>query len=118
MMYTLINKQLLEIAERNKLNYNYNLTCFNLENENGYRLSVIFMIGGKYSFIIEINGHKKYLAGLSDAGLSDVETLFLLWALRDNLNDKSFPNALKEMYHTHEKIQETIKELKKGVEEQ
>lgn len=107
MIYKLINKQLFEIAKRNNLNYSYNLSCFNLENENSCKLSVVFMIGGKYSFIIEINGHKKYLGGLSD-----YFTLFLLSNLMDNLNDKSFPNALKEMCHSHEKIQEIIKELK------
>lgn len=107
MIYKLINKQLFEIAKRNNLNYNYTINCFNLENENGCKLSVIFMIGGKYSFIIEINGYKKYLGGLSD-----YFTLFLLYDFMDNLNDKSFPNALKEMYHTYEKIQEIVKELK------
>lgn len=107
MLYKLINKQLFEIAKRNKLNYNYNLICSNLENENGCRLSVVFMIGGKYSFIIEINGHKKYLAGLSD-----YFTFFLLSNLIYNLNNHSFADALKEMCHSHEKIQETIKELK------
>lgn len=113
MTYKLINKQLVEIAERNNLNYNYNLYCFNLENENGCKLSVVFMIGGKYSFIIKINGDEKYLGGVSD-----VETLFLVCILRDKLNDNSFADALKEMCHSHEKIQETIKELKKGVEKQ
>lgn len=107
MLYKLINKQFLEIAEKNKLNYNYNLTCFNLENENGCELSVIFMIGGKYSFIIKINGHKKYLDGLSDSF-----TLFLLSNFIDNLNNYSFADALKEMYRVYEKIQEFIKELK------
>lgn len=106
MLCKLINK-LFIIAEKNNLNYSYNLYCFNLENENGYKLSVIFTIGGKYSFIIEINGHKKYLDGLSD-----YFTLFLLSNLIDNLNNHSFPNALKEMYYTHEKIQEIKKELK------
>jgi hypothetical protein len=108
-MYTLINKQLLEIAERNKLNYSYNSTCFKLENGNDKisRLSIAFMTIGTYVLMIEINGDKKCLGRVSD-----VETLFLLCVLRDNLNDKSFPNALKEMYHTHEKIQEIEKELK------
>lgn len=106
MLCKLIN-QLFKIAERNNLNYSYNLNCFNLENENGCKLSVIFTIGGIYSFIIEINGYKKYLGGLSD-----YFTLFLLSILIDNLNDKSFPNALKEMYHTYEKIQEIEKEFK------
>lgn len=107
MLYKLINKQLLEIAERNNLNYSYNSSCFNLENENGYRLSVLLMIGGKYSLIIEINSYKKHLAGLSDCF-----TLFLLCILKDKLNDNSFADALKEMCHSHEKIQKTIKELK------
>lgn len=111
MMYKLINKQLSEIVERNNLNYSYNSRCFKLENENGCKLSVIFTIGGKYSFIIEINGHKKYLDGLSD-----YFTLFLLSNLIDNLNNHSFADALKEMYHTHEKIQEIEKELKSGCE--
>lgn len=106
MTYKLINK-LFEIAERNKLNYNYNLTCLNLENKNGCRLLVVFMIGGKYSFIIEINGHKKYLAGLSD-----YFTFFLLSNLIYNLNNHSFADALKEMYRVCEKIQEIKKELK------
>lgn len=111
MLYKFINKQLFKIAERNNLNYSYTVNCFNLENENSCKLSVILMIGGKYSFIIEINGYKKYLGGLSD-----YFTLFLLSNLIDNLNDKSFPNALKEMYHTYEKIQEIEKELKKQCE--
>lgn len=107
MLYTCIRKQLLEIAQNNKLSYNYNLICFNLENENGCRLSVIFIIGGKYSFIIEINGHKKYLDGLSD-----YFTLFLLSNLMYNLNDHSFADALKGMCHSHEEIQKIIRELK------
>lgn len=107
MIYGLINKQLFEIVGKNNLNYNYTVNCVNLENENSCKLSVVFTIGGKYSFIIEINGYEKYLGGLSD-----VKTLFLLLVLRNNLNDKSFPDALKEMYHTHEKIQEIEKELK------
>lgn len=65
------------------------------------------MIIGTYVLMIEINGDKKHLGRVSD-----VKTLFLLSILRDNLNDKSFPNALKEMCHAHEKIQEFEKELK------
>jgi hypothetical protein len=65
------------------------------------------MIGGKYSFIIEINGHKKYLDGLSD-----YFALFLLSNLMYNLSDHSFADALKEMCHSYEKIQEIRKELK------
>lgn len=106
MLSELINK-LLKIAERNNINYNYNLYCFNLENENGYKLSVVFMMGGKYSFIIEINGHIKYLDGLSD-----YFTSFLLSNLIDDLNNHSFADALKKMYRVYEKIQEIIKELK------
>lgn len=109
MIYKLIAKQLLEIAERNKLNYNYNSICFKLENGNDKisRLSIVFMTIGTYALTIEINGDKKYLGRVSD-----VETLFLLSVLRDNLNNKSFPNALKEMYRTHKKIQEIEKGLK------
>ena len=109
MLYKLINKQLFEIAERNNLNYNYNSRCFKLENGNDKisRLSIAFMTIGTYVIMIEINGEKKCLGRVSD-----VETLFLLCVLRDNLNDKSFPNALKEMCHSHEEIQEIIKELK------
>lgn len=108
MTYKLIAKQLLEIAERNKLNYSYNSICFKLENGNDKisRLSIVFMTIGTYALRIEINGNKKYLGRVSD-----VKTLFLLFVLRDNLNDKSFPNALKEMCRSHEKIQEIIKEL-------
>lgn len=115
MIYKLINKQLLEIAEKNKLNYSYNSTCFKLENGNDKisRLSIAFMTIGTYVLMIEINGYKKCLGRVSD-----VETLFLLWVLRDNLNDKSFADALKEMCHSHEKLQEIIKESKKGVERQ
>lgn len=113
MLYKLINKLLFEIAERNKLNYSYNLNCFKLENGNDKisRLSIAFMTIGTYALMIEIDGDKKCLGRVSD-----VETLFLLSVLRDNLNDKSFPNALKEMYHMHEKIQEIEKELKSGCE--
>lgn len=109
MLYKLINKQLFEIAERNNLNYSYNSKCFKLKNDNDKisRLSIAFMTIGTYAFMIEIDGDKKCLGRVSD-----VKILFLLSVLRDNLNDKSFPNALKEMYHTHEKIQEFIKELK------
>lgn len=106
MLYDIINKQLFEIAKRNNLNYSCNLSCFNLENENGYRLSVLLMIGGKYSLIIKINGYKKHLVA------SDCFTLFLLSNFMHNLNNHSFVDALKEMCHLHEKIQETIKELK------
>ena len=108
MTYKLINKQLLGIAERNKLNYSYNSICFKLENDNDKisRLSIVFMTIGTYAITIEINGDKKYLGRVSD-----VVTLFLLSVLRDNL-DKSFPNALKEMYHAYKKIQEIEKELK------
>ena len=107
-MYKLINKQLFEIAERNNLNYSYNSRCFKLENGNDKisRLSIVVAIG-TYVLMIEIDGDKKYLGRVSD-----FETLFLLSVLRDNLNDKSFPNALKEMYHAHKKIQEIKKELK------
>lgn len=113
MLYKLISKQLFEIAERNNLNYNYNSSCFKLENGNDKisRLSIAFMTIGTYILMIEINGDKKHLGRVSD-----VETLFLLSILRDNLNDKSFPNALKEIYHMHEKIQEIEKELKKQCE--
>lgn len=119
MMNKLINKQLLEIAEKNKLNYSYNSKCFKLENEKAFdndkigKLSIMFITIGTYTLTIEIDGNKKCLGRVSD-----VETLFLLWALRDNLNDKSFADALKEMCHSHEKLQEIIKELKKGVEKQ
>ena len=109
MMYKLINKQLLEIAEKNKLNYSYNSTCFKLENGNDKisRLSIAFMTIGTYTIMVEIDGDKKYLGRVSD-----VKTLFLLSVLRDNLNDKSFADALKEMCHAHKKIQEIEKELK------
>lgn len=109
MMYKLISKQLFEIAERNNLNYSYNSRCFKLENGNDKisRLSITFMTIGTYVLMIEIDGDKKCLGRVSD-----VETLFLLCVLRDKLNDNSFPDALKEMCHSHEKIQETIKELK------
>ena len=100
MIYKLIAKQLLEIAERNKLNYSYNSICFKLENGNDKisRLSITFMTIGTYVLMIKINGDKKYLGRVSD-----IETLFLLLVLRDNLNDKSFPNALKEMYRAYKK---------------
>ena len=106
MTYKLIAKQLLEIAERNKLNYSYNSICFKLENGNDKisRLSITFMTIGTYVLMIEINGSKKYLGRVSD-----VETLFLLLVLRDNLNDKSFPNALKEMYRAYKKIEKELK---------
>ena len=39
-------------------------------------------------------------------------------AEKNKLNNNSFADALKEMCYSHEKIQETIKELKKGIEEQ
>ena len=116
MMYKLIRKQLFEIAERNKLNYSYNskcfTKCFKLENEKVFdndkigKLSIMSITIGTYILAIEI-GNKKYLVKVSD-----VETLFLLCILRDKLKDNSFPNALKEMCHSHEKIQEIIKELK------
>ena len=106
MTYKLIAKQLLEIAERNKLNYSYNSICFKLENGNDKisRLSITFMTIGTYVLMIEINGDKKYLGRVSD-----VKTLFLLSVLRDNLNDKSFPNALKEMYRAYKKIEKELK---------
>ena len=113
MIHKLINKQLLEIAERNKLNYSYNPNCFKLENEKVFdndkisRLSITFMTIGTYTLAIEIDDDKKCLGKVSD-----VETLFLLCILRDKLNDNSFPNALKEICHSHERIQEIIKELK------
>lgn len=109
MTYKLIAKQLLEIAERNKLNYSYNSICFKLENSNDKisRLSIAFMTIGTYALMIEINGDKKYLGRVSD-----VETLCLLSVLRDGLNDKSFPNALKEMYRAYKEIREIEKELK------
>lgn len=113
MMYKLINKQLLEIAERNKLNYSYNSKCFELENEKVFdndkigKLSIMFITIGSYTLTIEIDGNKKCLGKVSD-----VQTLFLLCILKDKLNDNSFADALKEMCHSHEKIQETIKELK------
>lgn len=110
MLYKLINKQLFEIAERNNLNYNYNSRCFKLENADDdkiSRLSIAFMTIGTYVLMIEIDGDKKHLGRVSD-----VETTFLLAILRDNLSDKSFPNALKEMYRTYEKIQEFERELK------
>lgn len=113
MLYKLINKLLSEIAERNKLNYSYNSICFKLENGNDKisRLSIAFMTIGTYTLMIEIDGDKKCLGRVSD-----VETSFLLSVLRDKLNDNSFADALKEIYHTHEKIQEIEKELKSGCE--
>ena len=112
MLYKLFNKQLFEIAKRNNLNYSHNASCLKLENGNDKisRLSIVIAIG-TYVLMIEINGDKKYLGRVSD-----FETLFLLSVLRDNLNDKPFPDALKEMYHTYEKIQEIEKELKNGCE--
>lgn len=107
MLYTDIKKLLLKIAQSKNLIYNYDLYCFRLEDEKKCKLAVTFMIGRKYSFIIEINGHKKYLDGLSD-----YFTLFLLSNLMYNLTDYSFADALKEMCRSHEKIQEIIKELK------
>ena len=113
MLYKLINKQLFEIAERNNLNYSYNSRCFKLKNEKVFdndkigKLSIRFITIGTYILTIEIDGNKKCLGKVSD-----VETLFLLCILRDKLNDNSFPNALKEMCHSHERIQEIIKELK------
>jgi hypothetical protein len=95
------------MARSDKLTYSYNLNCFRLEDEKKCRLAVTFMKGGKYSFIIEIDGHKKYLDGLSD-----YFTLFLLSNLVYNLTDHSFTDALKEMCHSYEKIQEIEKELK------
>ena len=112
MIYKLINKQLFEMAERNKLNYNYNSNCFKLENEKVFdndkigKLSIVFMTIGTYAIMIEIDDNKKCLGRVSD-----VKTLFLLSVLRDNLNNSSFPNALKEMYRSYEKMQEIIKEL-------
>jgi hypothetical protein len=112
-MYKLINKQLFEIAERNKLNYNYNSICFKLESEKvsdgdkNSKLVIEFMTIGTYIIVIEIDGNKKCLGKISD-----VKTLFLLCILRDKLNDNSFPDALKEMCHSYEKIQEIEKELK------
>lgn len=108
MIYKLINKQLFEIAERNKINYSYNSNCFKLfDNDKICRLSIAFMTIGTYAIMIEIDGNKKCLGRVSD-----VQTLFLLSILRDNLNNNSFPNALKEMCRSHKKIQEIIKELK------
>lgn len=112
MLYKLINKQLFEMAERNNLNYSCNSNCFKLENADDdkiSRLSIAFMTIGTYVLMIEINENKKPLGRVSD-----VETAFLLSALRDNLNDKSFPNALKEMYSAYEKIQEFERELKEN----
>lgn len=107
MYHICINNLLLKIAQSNKLIYSCNLYCYRLENEKKCGLAVVFMIGGKYSFIIEIDGHKKYLDGLSDYFV-----LFLLSNLMYNLNDHSFADSLKEMCHSYEKIQEIIKELK------
>lgn len=104
MMYKLINKQLLEIAERNKLNYSYNSKCFELENEKVFdndkigKLSIMFITIGSYTLTIEIDGNKKCLGKVSD-----VRTFFLLCILKDKLNDNSFADALKEMCHSHEK---------------
>ena len=113
MIHKLINKQLLEMAKRNNLNYSYNSNCFKLKNGNDKisRLSIAFMTIGTYTLMIEIDGDKKCLGRVSE-----FETLFLLSVLRDNLNDKPFPDALKEMYHTYEKIQEIEKEMKNGCE--
>ena len=112
MTYELFNKQLFEIAKRNNLNYSHNASCLKLENGNDKisRLSIVIAIG-TYVLMIEIDGDKKCLGRVSE-----FETLFLLSVLRDNLNDKPFPDALKEMYHTYEKIQEIEKELKNGCE--
>jgi hypothetical protein len=113
MIYKLINKQLFEIAERNKLNYSYNSTRFKLESETVSdsakigKLVIEFMTIGIYVIVIEIDGNKKCLGKISD-----VKTLFLLCILRDKLNDNSFPDALKEMCRSYEKIQETIEEIK------
>lgn len=113
MLNKLINKQLFEIAERNKLNYSYNSVCFKLENGKVFdndkigKLVITFKTIGTYVIMIEIDGNKKCLGRISD-----IRTLFLLSILRDKLNDNPFPNALKEMCRSHEKMQEIIKELK------
>ena len=77
MTYKLIAKQLLEIAERNKLNYSYNSICFKLENGNDKisRLSITFMTIGTYVLMIEINGDKKYLGRVSDSHPRKRETV-------------------------------------------
>ena len=109
MFYRIINK----IVRNNKLKYRRTVDCFSLENEKVFdndkigKLSVVLMIGGKYSFIIEIDGNKKYLDGLSDFLAS-----FLFSIFAESLNKYSFPDALKEMYHAYEKIQEFEKGLK------
>ena len=117
MIHKLINIQLLEIAKRNKLNYSYNskcfTKCFKLENEKVFdndkigKLSIMLTTIGTYTLAIEIDGNKKCLGKVSD-----VQTLFLLCILKGKLNDNSFADALKEMCHSHEEIQKTIKELK------
>jgi hypothetical protein len=113
MINKLINKQLFEIAERNKLNYSYNSICFKLENGEVFdndkigKLIISFITIGTFAIVIEIDGNKKSLGKISD-----VKTLFLLCILRDKLNDNSFPDALKEMCRSYEKIQETIEEIK------
>lgn len=109
MFYRIINK----IVRNNKLKYRRTVDCFSLENGKVFdndkigKLSVVLMIGGKYSFIIEIDGNKKYLDGLSDFLAS-----FLFSILAENLNKYSFPDTLKQMYYDYEKIQEIIEELR------
>lgn len=113
MTYKFMNEQLFGTAEKHKLNYNYNLNCFKLFDDDKIGKLSITIIGEILTtFMIEIDGNEKYLSRASD-----FQILYLLSVLENRLNNgSSFSNALKEMWTTHEKIQEIEKELKKQCE--
>lgn len=113
MTYKFMNEQLFGTAEKHKLNYSYNLNCFKLFDDDKIGKLSITIIGEILTtFMIEIDGNEKYLSRASD-----FQILYLLSVLENRLNNSSsFSNALKEMWTTHEKIQEIEKELKKQCE--
>lgn len=109
MTYKFIDEQLFGTAERHKLNYSYNSNCFKLFDDDKIgKLSITIISEKSTTFIIEIDGSEKHLSRASD-----FQILYLLSVLGNRLNNgSSFSNALKEMWTTHEKIQEIEKELK------
>lgn len=111
MLYKLIAKQLHEITQMQKLNYCYDASYFKIENERIFdndkigSMTVMFT-GTMYSITVEIDGHIEYWDRLSD-----VQTLYLMYVLKDSLKDFPFPYALKVMRRKYKETEKALREL-------
>lgn len=108
MLNKLIGRQLFEIKQDYKLNYSRSSSRFKLENEKD-SITVIFITNGTYVLVVNVNDNIEYLNKLFD-----VQILYLLYILKDELKSHSFSDALKEMLGQYEKMKETIERIKEN----